>query len=455
METIAEQQIQSHERQRSFDPLASVNRMRHDLTRYGHVLAETLEQICNEETSYLAEGAGRASRTDFALKREGDDLVYFDRGQWRPYMGMLLTGREVARREAAADPRKQFLADKAETDLYMGLQMRKLKPGQVLSWYSPYPYDIETRYGAAFLDGEGFISSRKMGFLYRAVCQMDGSVLLESQTVDRSDDSAFVAALSPEMQQAGMDAMVDAYDQALARKLGGQFYAGRRDSEHGENAWESIIAQRDLIEYFLTRLEAIARSDTDGGELETAVKKHIYGTWAAFKNRLDGHAATYESRSVYGAYMPTPQWIEQEVQNAFRQFASEGRVLIGCGGSISALQGEDNILSASGRDVFDAIFGGTTEQASGSEKLIWKKGVCVIDNCPTRPGQTEVAQCSVCRTCQSWYDKGRDPKKLYKGLKQAQKEAVTIDFDSTKQTRIGNGTKEISKAKSEQFALAA
>ncbi|HTE57587.1 MAG TPA: hypothetical protein VK694_02500 [Verrucomicrobiae bacterium] len=42
----------------------------------------------------------------------------------------------------------------------------------------------------------------------------------------------------------------------------------------------------------------------------------------------------------------------------------------------------------------------------------WKAGICRVMSCATRPGQTEVGPCSVCRKCQAKFDKGQDPTKL-------------------------------------------
>jgi len=41
----------------------------------------------------------------------------------------------------------------------------------------------------------------------------------------------------------------------------------------------------------------------------------------------------------------------------------------------------------------------------------WKSGVCIVNNCPTRPGKTVVGPCSVCKHCQAEFDAGRDPTK--------------------------------------------
>ncbi len=41
----------------------------------------------------------------------------------------------------------------------------------------------------------------------------------------------------------------------------------------------------------------------------------------------------------------------------------------------------------------------------------WKRGQCRVQSCSTRPGQTEIGPCDVCRKCQAKFDKGGDPTK--------------------------------------------
>jgi len=44
----------------------------------------------------------------------------------------------------------------------------------------------------------------------------------------------------------------------------------------------------------------------------------------------------------------------------------------------------------------------------------WKTGICIVKECPTRPDKTKVGPCSVCRNCQTIFDKGDNPKSIYK-----------------------------------------
>ena len=50
-----------------------------------------------------------------------------------------------------------------------------------------------------------------------------------------------------------------------------------------------------------------------------------------------------------------------------------------------------------------------TEMERSSWK--WKRGVCVVKSCATRPGTTMVGPCSVCKHCQHAFDMGKDPTK--------------------------------------------
>jgi len=399
--SVAEQSQITHEQQRSFNVLASVNMFRYDLEHFGQVLPETRERVSDEELSYLTEGIDRAACTEFALWRLDDgDFAYSGNGELKSYAEMLYTGRSVAIKEAEKDPRKQFLADDANNDLYHYYQMRKLQPGEQHVWFSEYRYDIEQRYGKDFMKSCGRFPDRQMGFVYRAYCGSDGNVVLQSQTVDRSDIGAFTAvkdyaSLNP---NAEMPELLYSYDSVLQKKHGRDFYAGRTDSEIDENAWKTILAQEDLIHFFISKLESIAASDSQGWSLEEATKKHVYGVWAAFKKRLDrdGKSESTKPYEVKGS-MPAAHLalLNQEVQQAFTDFAVQGRVLIGCGGAIAMLRGERDILDASTSDVFNAIFGRGDSESDGPDGKGPLKFRCKYGHLNTRPFGKLISECRV------------------------------------------------------------
>jgi hypothetical protein len=350
---------------KSYDPMASVRMLRFDIENFEDgTQPETRERVGEEELSYIAEGIDKASCTKFVLKREKGEVVYFREGEWRNYKGLLMTGLETARAEAKNDPRRQFLVGGASEDLVNGNIMSGLRPGEQHTWWSSYEHDIEERYGAPFMEQCGRQPERKMGLLYRAYCQEDGSILLESQTVDRSDPDSFNAiAIAVESNpNIDMGSLVDIYDSVIYEKEGVACFAGRTESERAENAWDEIHKHRDLIEYHLNTLEEIASRSATDEELERATKKHTYGVWAAFKKRIEGEAMSHTVPDrVYVSHQIDAhlhQLLEQETKSAFQDFAQKGVVMIGCGGGFAVVSGEEATMRASAGEVHTSIFGG-------------------------------------------------------------------------------------------------
>jgi hypothetical protein len=384
-------QPRAEEVQKSFDVTASVKLFKYDLDTRDEIQASTRERVYDEELSRLAEAVDRAARTSFVLGRQEGRLVYFDKGDWRPYAGTLITGLNVAKKEAEQDPRREFLADRAADDLINGYKLEGLKPGQQHVWYSPYPKEQEVLYGRQFVQSSGFIPDRQMGFLYHALCQEDGSVVLESQTVDRSDKDAFLYVMKtaehdPEIS---LDAMTANFDFVLREKQGGYFFAGRRDSEQQENAWLTIKAHRDLIEYHLNELARLASLDITDSELEDFTRIHTIGVWKAFKNRIDNPSAYISSGSIDGKQAYLADNIPNEVREAYNQVVLSGEVMIGCGGSLEA--------SKTDKDIFDSIFGNKTNEKYGFNIKMF----CNACQAPPDKGESKkyCGPCGLCRNC--------------------------------------------------------
>lgn len=373
---------------RSFDPLASVNMMRFDITNYGHVLPETRNQIYDEEMTYIAEGIDRHSYTQFTLQHDPEKgLVYFAKGEWRPYVGTLLTGLDVAEREAEADPRRQFLVDWAVKDLRRGLSFEKLTVGESSVWYSAFAEAECQRYGEEFIASVGLNPKRRMGFIYKATRQEDGSVVLESHTVDNSDQDAF-DAVSQLPQDALMSELINAYDQVLMQKNSGTIYRAGRTTfldRQEENAWDFVERNQLLFDYYFDEIEKLARSKAWGDELETAKKRLTYGVWARTRQLLDEQDSSLVGNSVLTHQ--TSDQIAAQVHQAYLEFSRRHETMIGCGGAISF---EDMPADA----VFDSIFGKKSEVLSWHGGKI-KKAKCV--NC--KEGPKDVGVESWCHDC--------------------------------------------------------
>ncbi len=89
-------------------------------------------------------------------------------------------------------------------------------------------------------------------------------------------------------------------------------------------------------------------------------------------------------------------------ESAQQHFASainsvDPRAAVVCGGT--GFEAGKVVLDAEGKQVYQ-------NAKEARENWEWTKGLCSINNCPTRPDKTEVGPCRVCRGCQQLFDKG-------------------------------------------------
>ena len=361
MEVLA---VQPHQEQsRSFDIVASIDMLRFDLQANGRVVPETMQRVRDEELTYIAEGLNRPLYTEFVLRQVGGELSYFNRGKWQPYVGMLLRGLQVAEHEALQDSRTMFLAEQAVKDLQVGYRLAGLKPGEKHAWYADFPDEACERYGSRFVSERGFQVSRRMGFLYHAEKNADGSLTLRTQSVDASDKQAFEAAAAAADKNGDIVTMREAYDSVLMQKYGGVFHAGRRPNQllNEENAWTTIERHQDILGYYFHEIEKLAGDVMlPRSELERAKKRLTYGVWSLLKERMGGQALAPSSynRDNLRPTLYDEAWIREQVEQAYAETAKRGEILFGCGG---ILEGEEAILNASSEAVFDSIFGSKSD----------------------------------------------------------------------------------------------
>lgn len=88
-----------------------------------------------------------------------------------------------------------------------------------------------------------------------------------------------------------------------------------------------------------------------------------------------------------------------------KEVRSEGKIEGGCPGSATK-EFEKSIFDMSEDERLDTL--------TKKESWVWKKGVCRVEGCFTRPGKTDVGPCDVCKSCQKHFDSGKDPVKIYR-----------------------------------------
>ena len=393
----------SQERFEFFDPNASIDLMQYDIQVYGHIQPETRQRVYDEEMTYVAEGISRPLHTTFTLREQNGELTYFSEGEWQPYMQLLYNGLRSTEILAAADPRKQFLHDMAVRDLANGYAMQKLKPGDSMSWYSPYRDDIELQYGAAFVEDCGFQPKRRMGFLYRATRQDNGAVVLESHSVDNSSEYAFGAAMQAAANpETDMETMVWAYDMALGRERGVRFSAGRTmtSEEKEENVWHTMQRHGDLAAVYFDDLEQLAYAFLPREQTEREKKRLTIGFWAALKERLDPPRADSASEArVPMQDIPVAAQeaaLRAEISAAYQRASSRGDVLVGCGGSMKAFG--DLLEDMELEQAFDTVFGKEKEDSGEEDDMGPLVFECTEGHINRRPRGTLLTSCQT-RPC--------------------------------------------------------
>lgn len=91
-----------------------------------------------------------------------------------------------------------------------------------------------------------------------------------------------------------------------------------------------------------------------------------------------------------------------EAQSLIHENRGLQKTIVFCGVSISTDKADELGLKIG--ETSDLI-------EKGEQSWTYRKGVCRIVSCTSRPGKTDVGPCSICRDCQKRFDKGEDPTK--------------------------------------------
>ncbi|MGB4759560.1 MAG: hypothetical protein WBP26_05910 [Candidatus Saccharimonadales bacterium] len=109
----------------------------------------------------------------------------------------------------------------------------------------------------------------------------------------------------------------------------------------------------------------------------------------------------------------------------FANNAAKKEQSVGCPSADKARKSQDDNLQGGGGNNESE-----DEKDSGDSKLTWKwkTGICRVESCSTRPGQTRVGPCDVCQRCQHEFDRGGDPT-TYSARKSEASEATESPVD--------------------------
>lgn len=217
----------------------------------------------------------------------------------------------------------------------------------------------------------------------------------------------------------------------------------RLDEHQGADIRYGAAKHSEQIPYEQLREESLRREE----QVECFVER-----LAEFTERLDSRLQSGEL-----TYRQHQELLKQEIKDILRAictmrpeyardcfgeaaaqtyYEASGRVAVGdtagAAGLIESRQHLEQAVSLCGMSISSDKAKELGVQSSGLERLIrfglenwsWTRGVCRVDECPTKPRQTEVGPCSVCRGCQAEFDRGRNPAHAYKRMKQLGKQVV-------------------------------
>lgn len=358
-----------------------------------------------DTVTWLAEVLPGSMRTPFEYSFDGRELYAEDGGALRPIFTEAID-------QARALPDYEQRRRQTELEEYEDmLSMARCELPNTMVVVSDFPPELMN----ATKDIGGYNVSRKQTMLRVIVRLPDGKLKMYSQSLDGSDRQGLEAMYSSlgfqadpgELLGQRMHLDINEYEQEFLidqlmgiydRTLGSDYHAGIKGF-NGHNTYDFVRQQHDLISAYLASTNGFTGGFRDYS-LAAAVKERFLNPQSL---QSDFIARNGLPVAAYGMAIA-------EMNGAGNRAQARGETFSGCGSSV----GSGKSTSAESQ-LDSAGYGNESDKAeSGSVKLVWKDGVCRIDKCPTRPGKTKVAQCSVCKLCQGWFDKGKDPNRMYK-----------------------------------------
>lgn len=323
------------------------------------------KRLYDDTTTWLAEVLDGSMRTDLPLNFRGHELYGRDGAPLRKVFTKSVTEAEKI---AEGTPNLAFELRRRWTEWGEYKDMLAMAAGEL-----PNTMIVVSDFPAELMDAKahvgGYNTTRKQTMLRVISRQPDGSMRLQSQSLDGSDREALEAiyevlgeAAEPgellaqrvhinaqnEDQLHLIDTLTGAYDRVLSKKYGGQWYAGRQGTPK-TNTYEFVRSQQDLLSEFLAQ-------GTGPNEIQ------LLNLAVQMETRFSGR---------------TPDF---------------NKIYSGCGLSLSRLEQENIDLSAAG-------YGNKTE--AESKYSFDKKMHCVVCQAPPKNGESKkmCGPCGICRSC--------------------------------------------------------
>jgi hypothetical protein len=346
----------------------------------------------NDAETWLAEVLPGAMRTPFEFTSDGKEIYAEDGGALTPiFNDAIVEAKRIAKENPRLgfEVRRRLLEDGERGDM---LAMVRGELPNTMIIESDFPPELMH----ATKDVGGYDVSRKQTML-RVITYNEGRLQMYSQSLDGSDRQALEAIYAhfglrpqpgellgqrihteyaPEAQPFVADELMGVYDRSLAERYGGEWYAGRRDSNH--NTYDFVCQQHDLIGRYVDKLR--------NGELTEHERYNIAALMTERYEVTLKLMTDHTAQSIVAApYMKDLSW---QLERAGDRAAAIGRTFSGCGASAA----RQNEMSAS-EQLDEAGYGNKDEtDRFGSRKFDCPK--CKRTN--TRPRNKLIPNCQKC-----------------------------------------------------------
>ncbi len=355
---------------------------------------DELDRLYHDTATWLAEVLPGQMRTAFEYSFDGQELYGRDGGALKPIFDTaIVDAKRIANRNPnlSFELRRRYI-EKGEYNDMIAMERGELPNTMVV--VSDSPQELEN----ATYDIGGYNVSRKQTMLRIITKQTDGTLVMYSQSLDRSDRQSLEAIYNylgytpepgellgqrmhidlPEQEQEFLiDWLTGIYDRSMSKQYGGNWYAGRTPAEV-RNTYNFVCEQRDLIETFM-QLTILHGHNED----------LRYGLAAAMVKRFRNNTSFKQAGSI--EYQPA--LVLNEIGGAGQQARLEGKSFSGCG----VTSGPEGAQAAS--ELEDAGYGNKTSEETSYK--FDKEMHCVV--CQPRPRRTEPKKmcgpCGICKTC--------------------------------------------------------
>lgn len=309
-----------------------------------------LAGVFEDEATWLGETLNDSMHTEVGFDVIDGDLYAAD---GRPLEEMFIGGKEFAKELAQKDPRLagELKRSEFEWEEYLLMKWMANDPDapNTMVVNSALPSALV---GSADQEVQGYKPARGLGWS-RVITRNDttGKIKISSQSLDGNNRAGYAAIyrvlgehlpddidndsmlawrvhkdLSPQEQQELQGKLMAVYDAEMARQFGGEWHAGRRQSNG--NTWQFVLSQEDLLKAHLEEIAPlILRQKRGDKSVDSVVEAIRYKNAATFKRR-------YEQGTIWQQKFGGNILAEQNA--AAGEAKANGEEFSGCGLGVSA-----------------------------------------------------------------------------------------------------------------------